>query len=144
MNALQKIDLWNVKHHFVFMDILRFALGLILVLKGVKFAADPQEVRILLVNGFFDPISIIFAHYIVMVHIAGGLMIMMGLLTRVSVVFQLPIVLGAVIFTGHLALFSFYNAATQAILVFVLLLIFAFYGSGAHSVDGFMKRHPQV
>jgi len=42
--------------------------------------------------------SFLFAHFIAFAHLVGGLLIAMGLITRPAILFQLPILIGAVLF----------------------------------------------
>ena len=78
-------------------------------------------------------------HYIAMAHIFGGVLIAIGLFTRVSVLVQLPIVLAAVIVN----LMGEMNAVSllQALLCLVVCAFFLFYGSGRNSVDHSLRMH---
>ena len=67
---------------------------------------------------------------------------MFGLLTRIAVLFQVPIVAGAVFMIRSNDLFSFYTNQFQAFGVLILLIIFLFYGSGKISIDEYMRRYP--
>ena len=76
-------------------------------------------------------------HYVVPAHFIGGLLIAVGLLTRWAVLAQLPILIGAIIinFAGEM------NSSNLilAIVALLLCIFFAFYGSGKHSVDKYLK-----
>jgi uncharacterized membrane protein YphA (DoxX/SURF4 family) len=63
----------------------------------------------------------------------GGLLIMLGFLTRLSIIVQLPILLGAVIinFVGDMIPGNLW----QAIIALLAAVFFLFYGSGKHSLD---------
>jgi uncharacterized membrane protein YphA (DoxX/SURF4 family) len=75
----------------------------------------------------------------------GGLLIMMGLITRVAIVFQLPVLIGAVIFiNAQRGFFSVNSELSFSLIVLFLLLFFLIEGSGPLSVDEFMKRHRNV
>ena len=44
MNNLQRLEHWGEAHHPKYMDILRMALGIFLILKGVEFAQGSSNV----------------------------------------------------------------------------------------------------
>ncbi len=140
MNTFQKIDLWSDKHQNIFMDGLRMLLGLVLVIKGIQFGLHPHDVKVIVSQTPFSFMSFIILHYIIMVHLAGGLMIMLGVSTRIAIIFQLPVLLGAILFVNRSAMFSFYSGHGLAIGVLALLVVFLFYGSGKLSYDEFMKH----
>lgn len=76
-------------------------------------------------------------HYVVFAHLTGGLFIVLGLLTRLSIAIQLPIVLGAVAinFIGEMDV----SNLIQAVLVLIFSVYFLFAGSGKISVDYRLK-----
>jgi len=76
-------------------------------------------------------------HYVGLFHFVGGIMIVFGLLTRLVLIVQLPIFIGAVAinFFGTMHLQNF----TEASIVLILSLFFLIYGSGKHSVDYDLK-----
>jgi uncharacterized membrane protein YphA (DoxX/SURF4 family) len=82
------------------------------------------------------------AQYIVIAHLAGGLLILLGLVTRTAILFQIPILIGAVIYTPSAGPLPFYSSETLAVFVLLLLLAFLFYGSGRFSADEYLKGHP--
>jgi uncharacterized membrane protein YphA (DoxX/SURF4 family) len=68
-------------------------------------------------------------------------MIILGLFTRVAVIIQLPVLIGAVFFVnaGH----GFMNVDSQlglSILVLLLLFFFLLEGGGPYSLDRYVKR----
>jgi uncharacterized membrane protein YphA (DoxX/SURF4 family) len=140
MNTIHKVEHWADTHHPAWVDILRFALGIFLIVKGLQFAGN--------LDGLIGRINFTeayaaggIAHYIVMAHVVGGLLIAIGLLTRVAVAFQIPVLLGAIIFAGVSANYQ-YGELWQAIVALALLVVFFIYGSGRWSADEWLKRHP--
>lgn len=140
MNTIHKVETWADAHHPAWVDILRFGLGAFLIVKGLMFAGN--------LDGLIGRINFTeayaaggIAHYIVMAHVMGGLLIAIGLVTRVAVAFQLPILIGALIFAGVSENYN-YGELWQAIIVLALLVVFFIYGSGKWSADEWLKRHP--
>ncbi|SKA45919.1 Uncharacterized membrane protein YphA, DoxX/SURF4 family [Chitinophaga eiseniae] len=145
MNTLQRVVRWGDAHHPVWLSVVRIALGLFLMSVGVLFVMNRDaldtminESPALVAAAFF------IAHYIVFVHIVGGLFIAMGLETRFAALLNIPILLGAMLFVqSRTGLFQVYPVLSLSALVLVLLIIFAITGSGRISVDEFMRRHPE-
>lgn len=146
MNLLQRIDRWGETHHPKWIDGLRILLGLILMWKGVQFVQNIDLLKVRIEEQpFLTVISIWLAHIVVFAHTLGGLLIALGLLTRVGVIANIPILIGAVFFVNSPTnLFSVYSSELGlSILVLFLLLFFLVEGSGKISVDEYMRRHPE-
>lgn len=144
MNTFEKIDRWTGRHHYLWMDIFRIMLGAILIIKGIEFGNNPKDIQLFVSNTPFDYISFMLVHYIIMVHLAGGVLICLGLLTRLAVALQIPILIGAVYYMPDSAMFSFYSTQALAWTVLVSLLVFEVYGSGNFSADHYLKEHPDA
>ena len=76
-------------------------------------------------------------HYVAFAHLIGGVLIAVGLLTRWAILFQLPIIIGAILinFIGVMQPGRLFEAS----IILILSLFFLFYGSGKHSTDYYMK-----
>src|SRR5215218_7138790 len=94
----QKLESWADRHHPAWLDLLRMGLGIFLFVKGLIFISDISELEKLLITINIDWASFWFAHYIAFAHLVGGLLIALGLETRPAILFQLPILIGAVLF----------------------------------------------
>lgn len=137
----KSLEQWADTHHPKWIDILRIILGLILFAKGIIFISDREIILSMLAESRIEFISIIIAHYVILAHLIGGVTIAIGLLTRLSILFQLPILLGAIIFVDLPRAFQSVNSdLSLAVLVFCLLIFFFFYGSGPVSVDYYLKK----
>ena len=142
MNTIEKIGVWGETHHAKWLDILRVLLGVILFMKGIAFARDPQDLVLTLQGTQLEFLNWIALHYIPYAHLVGGLFIAIGFLTRLSVLFQIPVLLGAVFFTNmNLEFFSFYSELPLSIAVTLLLILFLIYGSGPLSVDEYFRKN---
>jgi len=142
MKPFETIDHWREKHPLSVLDPIRMLLGGILIWKGIEFGRNQYDIQVIVDNGPFDFISLSLAQYIVMVHLAGGFLILIGLVTRTAILFQIPILAGAVIYTPSAGPSALYSNEAMAIFVFLLLIVFLFYGSGTFSADEYLKRHP--
>jgi putative oxidoreductase len=144
MNLLQRIEIWGDTHHPKWLDAVRIALGVFLFWMGILFVQNRDALTALInENPFLTAVSFWLGHYIVFAHLAGGLLIALGLLTRVAVIANIPVLLGAVLFVhSPTGLFDIYTELGLSILVLFLLIFFLVEGSGPISVDAYMRRHP--
>ena len=137
MDTIVKLNKWANAHTNLGFDALRVLLGAFLFYKGVDFMA--QTDRIIDVLQPIDTLgwTLIIVHYISMVHLFGGILIMIGLLTRMSILFQLPILIAAVLvnFIGEMVVINL----LQASVALLLSAFFLIYGSGKHSADYMLK-----
>lgn len=139
MEAVRTLNKWANHHLVVPMLVLRIALGGFLIWKGVQFESQTE-----LLTGLLKPFGItggglLIVHYVAMAHFAGGLMVLFGLVTRLALAFQLPILVGAVVVnlingvSGPLLM--------EAIVALSITIIFLFYGSGRVSMDHELHMH---
>lgn len=137
MKIINKLNKWANSHAYYPIDILRVALGVFLIFKGLYFFQN-SSVLIGLLSGFDEFSAWMWSiHYIAMFHFVGGIMIVFGLLTRLALIVQLPIFFGAVIvnFMGAMDV----QNLIQASVVLILSIFFTLYGSGKHSADYDLK-----
>jgi uncharacterized membrane protein YphA (DoxX/SURF4 family) len=77
------------------------------------------------------------------IHLAGGLLIIAGLFTRIAAAIQLPVILGNIIFViipnGFMTLKS---EAELTLIILVLTILFIIEGSGKYSLDYYLQKHP--
>ncbi|MEO8794456.1 MAG: DoxX family protein [Daejeonella sp.] len=147
MNTVEKIEHWGDDHHAKWLDVIRIILGIIILLKGIAFVSDTDALKSLFlqnsVYSFSGLLAMSMTHIVAFAHLVGGVLIILGLLTRFAVVIQIPILLGAVFFVNISKGFSPMNSELWlSVLVLFLLILFWVVGSGPYSVDHWMKKHP--
>lgn len=141
MNIVQKIGRWGDTHHPRWLDILRITLGIIILAKGISFVNDRDAVADLVRQTHFQLSIWSAVHYVVFAHLVGGLFIIFGFQTRLAVIFQIPILIGAVFFVNITNGFNFLNSELWiSLAVLVLLLVFLIVGSGKYSLDNMMDK----
>src|ERR1700744_6016728 len=100
MNMVHKIEAWGDGHHPVVWDVLRIALGIFLLLKGVAFMQNTADLKALIESqnmiDFSSGMLVAMVYYVTFAHMVGGIMITLGILTRLSSIIQIPIIFGAV------------------------------------------------
>jgi len=128
------------------MDLVRIYLGVALFFKGIYFMANREVLlQIMEKAGSWSVIGpTVIAHYVVPVHLFGGLLLAVGLLTRFAAAAQLPILIGAVFYV-HLPEFTLMsveprqNLELSALVLFLTCLVFL-HGSGRFSVDHLITK----
>lgn len=146
MNLVQRIEHWGDIHHAKWLDVIRIFLGLLILSKGIAFISDTEAQQEWMIQNSAFPFSGLMAmaviHIVAFVHLVGGILITMGLVTRFAVVIQIPILLGAVFFVNMTKGFSPLNSELWlSVFVLMLLVLFWIVGSGPYSVDQWMKTH---
>ncbi|NBW81281.1 hypothetical protein EBR21_05955 [bacterium] len=76
-------------------DVLRVLVGLILLVVAVSFIEDGRVLEKLLSGPRLPFLPFVLFHIVIATHLAGGVMLMVGFLTRIMSFIQIPIVLGA-------------------------------------------------
>ena len=133
MNYIERMGQWGDTHHPKWIDIVRIALGVFLIYKGVDFLKNMSVVNDLLAHNMsFGNFSVIMTgHFIVFAHILGGILIAIGVLTRFACLIQLPILLGAIFMVNMPnGAFSPYSELVISIVVLLLLIYFLVIGNG--------------
>jgi putative oxidoreductase len=142
MNVIQKLETWGDTHQTKWLAFFRVVLGVVIFFKGLYFVQNTEAINAMLANSAVSIYSVFFAHWVALAHLVGGVLIAIGLITRIAVAFQVPIVLGAIIFV-HSSHGFYYNQAELglSIAVLAMLIFFFVFGSGKFSVDEFMRTH---
>ena len=143
MGTLQQIHQWSLAHHPRWLVVFRVALGLFLFIKGFSFMANATILeRFIEYNPVFSkawwlPILITWAHML------GGVLIIVGLLTRYAVMLQIPILLGAVIFLSKNSVLGSGGELAFTVLILLMLIFFLVEGGGPLSLDSYFRRIPK-
>jgi putative oxidoreductase len=131
MNFIARFQQLNKSRSAYWLLVLRVVLGLALFFKGIQFIRNQELLSEVLfaTEGIrrYEWLQIL----IPVLHLFGGLMILIGLFTRWASVFQFPIVLGAILFVKQDSRAYFSEMELPlAILVLLLLVVFMILGDG--------------
>lgn len=137
MGRIKSLNKWANAHTYYGLDLVRMALGVFLIVKGVDFMSNMSELVAVMKPFENWPGSWLILHYVVAAHFVGGFLIVVGLLTRWAAIAMLPILFGAIL-VNFLGEMDVSNLLT-ALLVFAACIFFTFYGSGKHSADYYLK-----
>ena len=142
MNVIHKIEKWGDSHHPRFLDIIRVALGIFLLLKGLGFMENSAYLKSLIESQPDIPVSsgglMALVYYVTFVHLVGGALIALGIMTRLSSLLQIPIVFGAVFFVNVLQS-PFNTDLVSSIAALILLVVFTVIGSGKWSLERYLE-----
>ena len=140
MAILHQLDKWSATHPRLLL-LLRAALGIALVVKGISFISDMMAFKALLSASSFNFLPDWVAIVVTWIHLLCGFLITIGLFTRVSSLIQIPILIGAVIINASSGILSPGSELIFSVLVLALLIFFLFEGGGELSLDEFIKKH---
>ena len=137
MDILHRFEHWGDAHHPKWLDIIRIVLGIFLCYKGIDFLRNMSTITgPLSTKTSFGSFSIILlSHYVVFAHILGGLLMVVGVLTRFACLLQIPIMLGAIIFINAAGdVFKPYSELFLSILILLILCYFLIVGNGPWAI----------
>lgn len=131
MNLVQRVEHWGDTHHPQWLDAVRILLGVFLCYKGVDFLMNMGTMLDLITNkmSFGSFSTMLMSNYIAFAHILGGILLILGVLTRFACLIQIPILLGAIFFL-RTDLYRPLSAILLPIVVLLLLLLFLIVGNG--------------
>lgn len=141
LNSIRNTRRVNSANNPVWMDALRIVLGLFLFLKGILFLQHNTDV-FHFINSGAEVYTAGKAHLLIsLVHIAGGLMITFGFLTRLALLCQFPIIIGTLLVVSPKRGSSVsVEELILSLLIVGLLLFFMIVGPGRYSVDNKVLR----
>lgn len=140
MRYLHQINDWSIKHQPKWLVFIRVALGLCLLAKGISFIRNTTILQTIFTESSIPSSLSWLAYFIPWAHLFGGFLIVIGLFTRIAVILQIPILIGAIIFVNtKTGIYSGESDLLFSIIVLVLLLFFLVEGGGSYSVDKQIK-----
>lgn len=130
---------WMYSYSMVIFTFFRALLGLLLFIKGIYFIFNNQHLGELIEHSQFNFNTHFLAYFISIAHLLGGTFITLGLLTRIAIILQLPVLVAAVIFNMTSETFGSAFELFLALLILVLLVYFLINGPGKISMDAYRK-----
>jgi putative oxidoreductase len=144
MNSGQNSEISNYPHHHHhpnWLGLLRILLGLLLIVKGIAFIDNKDEVIEMIQTSSSEFLSFMIAHYVIAAYMVGGIAVTIGFYTRTAIITVLPALIGSIIFLDlHRNLFALNSELVYSILILFLFVFYLFYGSGTFSVDFKLKK----
>ncbi len=117
--------------------LIRIFLGIALLIRGWLILANPNSlIELGVERELFFWVSLVG-----IVHIIGGLLLSIGLITRIAALIRIPILLSAIFYVhSHTQLMMGGQSLELAILVLFLLFLFFIVGSGPISVSQYLPN----
>ncbi len=117
--------------------LIRIYVGVALLVRGVLFLTDPSMITTL--AGAQN--VYMWYSYIIGSHLLGGLLIALGVLTRVGALLQIPVVAGAILFFHFKqGLMTAGQSLELAALVVFLLVVCLVFGAGPISLEKYFSE----
>ncbi len=140
--SIAHIGDWTASKRALALDILRIYLGFGLFARGLLFLARPEAFERYVTDVPWLWSGLV-AHYVIAAHLAGGLMLALGLRARLAAAVQVPALIGAV-FVVHLreGLMMGSQSLELSALVLLMLLVYSVVGAGRLSLDYHLARTP--
>jgi len=139
MSTYRSLVDWIRSHQEVALDVVRVYLGIGLLVRGGLFVSQTSGIGTLVDMSQFDIGAAAIVHYVTFAHLIGGVLLAVGLLTRIAALAQIPILIGAVFFV-HLReglLSADQSLEFSALVLFLLVVVFVF-GPGRWSADRYV------
>ena len=123
------------------LDLLRIYLGIALFVRGAEFMSRPDILQSYIAKSEQWFVPIVIGHFVIAAHVAGGLLLALGLATRAAAIAQIPVLMGAV-FLVHWkeGLLTAGQSLELSGLVLAMLAVIAVFGPGHFSVDYELER----
>jgi putative oxidoreductase len=125
--------------------IFRVILGGALFIKGVDFVRNKAVLKqVISETDLLDNFSIL-ETAIPWIHLLGGLLILIGMFTRIVIFIQIPLVVGAIIVLFNTKNTSFYSTEMIfAVTILLLLIIYLKFGDGFYSWKNLIHKEKDI
>ena len=123
------------------LDLIRIYLGIGLMVRGGMFISQPEVLLDFLKRTHSWLLPLALSQYVVAAHLCGGILLALGLGTRLAAAVQIPPLLGAVLFVHlHDGLLTAGQSLEFAALVLAMLGAFSVFGAGRVSLDSWIAK----
>ena len=140
-HKISEIGHYGDIHHPYWLDFARIALGIAIFIKGITFIDNPNALLEILNKSSISGWAFIVEHHVAFTYLVGGILISIGLLTRIAIIFELPVFFGSIFcYLTKTGFFSVFSDFIFSIIVFAALIFFLVFGPGPWSMDTKMKE----
>jgi putative oxidoreductase len=144
MGMLHQLEKWSTTHHPRWLVFLRVALGVCLIIKGISFMSDSVILESMLTETSMGIANEWLPIIITWLHLLGGFFIIIGLFTRLSTLFLIPVLFVAVLFINlPRGIFAPGSEFGFSLAVLLLLIVFFIEGPPPLSLDDYFRRNPK-
>lgn len=145
MNLLERAKIIEKNHYPLWMVALRVCLGLSLFIRGIQFIKNDTLFQQVITQSTYLQ-TYLWLHFIIpWLHLLGGILILLGIFTRLATAVQIPVLVGAIFFVKqNSSLFLGAYEIPFAIFILVLLIIFLIEGDGYFSWKNLINREKNI
>lgn len=144
MGMLHQIERWSATHHPRWLIVIRVALGICLIIKGISFMSNTLNLPSLLASSSVDLNNEWLPLFITWLHLLCGFFLIIGLFTRIAALIMIPILIGAVVLVNvPRGVFSGDSEFGYSLAVLLLLIFFFIEGGGPLSLDDWFRKNPR-
>jgi uncharacterized membrane protein YphA (DoxX/SURF4 family) len=132
-------------HNKIIILLFRVILGGALFIKGVDFIRNKVVLRqVIAENDLLESFSVL-ESAIPWIHILGGLLIIIGMYTRLAIFIQIPLVISAIILLYNTKNSSFYSIEMIfAVIILIMLLLYLKFGDGFYSWRNLIHKERDI
>ena len=145
MNLLERAKIIEKNHYPLWMVALRVCLGLALFIRGIQFIKNDSLFQQVITHSAFLQTYPWLHLTIPWFHLLGGILILIGVFTRLAAALQIPILIGAIFFVKQDS--SLFLGALEipfAIFILILLIVFLIEGDGYFSWKNLINREKNI
>ncbi len=143
MEIVKSLTTWKKLHNDArIIPLLRIVLGLMILVKGFSFILQGGAEMEGIDMSSNDYMPMLFGQWIPVLEIATGILIVIGLLTKISSLFQIPLSIAGLFFSKDNAVLSSFEQSQYllSIVIIILSIFFAYWGSGIFSAENALKK----
>ena len=145
MNLKSTLKKFDKSYHPKWLAVLRILLGLSLFVKGILFIQNKSLITNVIEHTYFLKGNEWLEVLIPWMHLLGGVFIIIGLFTRVAILIQIPILIGAIVFVNaKKGVYAGDSELLLAVILLVILLFFLFEGGGPLSWDKYLNKQKEL
>lgn len=124
-------------------DVIRVVLGALLLWRGIDFIVHLSGLAVSIEGFRIGMDGVVIAHLVILAHLGGGVLLLVGLVTRAAAALQLPILVGALIFVDFAQGYFADLSMAYTIFVLAMAIVATVFGSGRFSVDHAIARRAE-
>lgn len=143
LKRIEKKDTRNTSKSLMLL-FFRIVLGFTLFIKGINFARNQEFLEGIVSNiSLLEKLSVL-KIVIPFIHVLGGFCITIGFYSRIMILIQLPIILGAIVVLLISEGMSYYKEVLFAATIFILLLFYLKFGDGFYSWKNLVNNEKNI
>jgi len=143
LSKVAQIKQWLRTHPDLFLDLVRIYIGTGLFVKSIYLMTHREYLLDIIEQAgpwMIAPVAV--AHYVIAAHMAGGVLLAFGLITRIAALANIPVLIGAVfyVYLPKVLTVEPRQGLEFSALVLFLLALLVVYGGGRVSLDYLLEK----